>query len=243
MKRALIVTLALIACAAAVGANASGPAPLQLTSPAGTGEDLVLVVGAHAPSLLEAKRSAERLNTSFGHVQGFYVDAAVDYVLGGIHVQTSADRIRTDCPAPGALFRHTIDGRSERLECPADRSSVRVFRPVRLRYVPRSGVTDSVFPSPCGAVGLAPCQRERYRSLLGSGVALPPSAFLVLTAFRTAAGAEAFLELARTMRVTGPVVLNARKLGATFIGLGQEEHPDGSGPLLGPLPQQASYQR
>ncbi len=73
--------------------------------------------------------------------------------------------------------------------------------------------------------------------------ALGPQQSLIVTGFRTKQGAEEFLELARAAGVTGLVTVQARKLGGGDIGLGQEPHPDGSGPLLAPLANQELYQR
>lgn len=42
--------------------------------------------------------------------------------------------------------------------------------------------------------------------------------------------------MVRTFGVEGLFALRIEKTGREFIELGQEEHPDGSGPLLAPLP-------
>ena len=238
-KEAFVIAIALIGSIVAIGARPAEPA--TAIAPDGVGEDLILVVADSVPAVEDARRLATELGTRFGDVQGMYVDAAANYVINGIHVQTSIDRLSVPCA--GTLVRPVLDGVPTQIDCASGRRSVRVLRPVHLRYLPRTDVTASVFPSPCGHVGLPPCQSERYHALLGDAVTFPPASHLVLTAFRTAAGAEGFLELARTLGVGGLVVVNARKLGGTFVGLGQEPHPDGSGPLLGPLPDQASYQR
>jgi hypothetical protein len=51
------------------------------------------------------------------------------------------------------------------------------------------------------------------------------------------------MEFARSVGITGLVTVQAFKLGGGDVGLGQEPHPDGSGPLDGPLDDQESYQR
>jgi hypothetical protein len=76
-----------------------------------------------------------------------------------------------------------------------------------------------------------------------SSLTIDPQQSLIVTGFRTKQGAEEFLELARAAGVTGLVTVQARKVGGGDIGLGQEPAPDGSGPLLGPLPNQELYQR
>ena len=60
--------------------------------------------------------------------------------------------------------------------------------------------------------------------------------YVLATAFRTEEGAVQFLELARA--VDAPALLTPRleNLGFEYVGLGQEPAPDGSGPLVGPLP-------
>ncbi len=50
------------------------------------------------------------------------------------------------------------------------------------------------------------------------------------------------VELARSAGATELVALRVIKLGGPYVGLGQEAHPDGSGPLLGPLPDPGAYQ-
>jgi hypothetical protein len=60
--------------------------------------------------------------------------------------------------------------------------------------------------------------------------------FALVSAFRTQAGAEAFVELASSFG--HPAVIlpeRVRSLGGVYVGLGQEENPDGSGPLLEPV--------
>jgi hypothetical protein len=67
--------------------------------------------------------------------------------------------------------------------------------------------------------------------------------WVLVTGFRTRAG---LLEFLGFLQAAGTVpnlqVAQVEKIGLCDIGLGQESHPDGSGPLLGPLPDQASYQ-
>lgn len=61
------------------------------------------------------------------------------------------------------------------------------------------------------------------------------SDFVLVSAFRTQRGAADFMEVTR---VNGaPATLTPRLInrGYEYVGLGQEQHPDGSGPLIGPL--------
>ena len=59
--------------------------------------------------------------------------------------------------------------------------------------------------------------------------------FVLVSAFRTMRGATDYMAVARAN--DAPAVLTPRLLnyGHEYVGLGQEPHPDGSGPLIGPL--------
>lgn len=90
---------------------------------------------------------------------------------------------------------------------------------------------------------VAPPVVLRYRGD-GAGPTLTPGTWILLSAFRTLRGAEEFMELARAATGSSDfLVLRVRKLGGPYVGLGQERHPDGSGPLRGPLPNQESFQK
>ena len=60
--------------------------------------------------------------------------------------------------------------------------------------------------------------------------------FVLVSAFRTAQGAADYIAVARAN--DAPAVLTPRLVnhGYEYVGLGQEPHPDGRGPLIGPLP-------
>ena len=60
--------------------------------------------------------------------------------------------------------------------------------------------------------------------------------FVLTTAFRTGEGAGEFLELAAAAGLPAELTPRLRNRGYEYVGLGQEPHPDGSGPLIGPLP-------
>lgn len=110
----------------------------------------------------------------------------------------------------------SIDVPCAGLDCPEGLTTVRELQPIDLQLVPLDALTSFAFA---------------------------PQQALIVTGFRTKQGAEDFLELARAAGITALVTLQARKIGGGDIGLGQEPHPDGSGPLLGPLPNQELYQR
>lgn len=75
-------------------------------------------------------------------------------------------------------------------------------------------------------------QFEGLASHLGAG----PGDFALLSAFRTEEGAAAFAEFLSAMGVASSITPRMENRGTVFVGLGQEAHPDGSGPLLQPLP-------
>lgn len=104
--------------------------------------------------------------------------------------------------------------------CPEGLTTVRELQPVALRYVPLVS---------------APVGSPLFRFVPGESI--------LVSGFRTKKGAEEFIELSRALGVTELTTLQARKLGGGDIGLGQEPHPDGSGPLLGPLGDQEAFQQ
>ena len=110
---------------------------------------------------------------------------------------------------------------SDEIDCPDGTTTVRELQPVSLRYIP----LPADVPVPADALRLVPGQS------------------LIVSGFRTKRGAEEFLDLARALGVNDLITIQARKLGGGDIGLGQEPHPDGSGPLLGPLGDQEAFQR
>jgi hypothetical protein len=60
--------------------------------------------------------------------------------------------------------------------------------------------------------------------------------WLLVSAFRTMLGANEFEQLAAAAGFPETTWLIARYMGDTYIGLGQEPSPDGTGPLEQPLP-------
>lgn len=68
--------------------------------------------------------------------------------------------------------------------------------------------------------------------------------WLELSAFRTWDGAMDWMEMVEMSEGYGfgdayaeAAIYLVEKTGGPYVGLGQEAHPDGSGPLLGPLPE------
>lgn len=63
-----------------------------------------------------------------------------------------------------------------------------------------------------------------------------PGAFALVSVFRTQEGAQAFVDLAAGFGYTATILPErVRSLGGLYAGLGQEENPDGSGPLVAPV--------
>lgn len=63
-----------------------------------------------------------------------------------------------------------------------------------------------------------------------------PGDFALVSVFRTEEGAREFAELAASFGHPATILPErVRSLGGLYAGLGQEAHPDGSGPLLGPI--------
>jgi len=65
-----------------------------------------------------------------------------------------------------------------------------------------------------------------------------PGDFALVSAFRTQEGADEFVQLAGTFGYPATILSDrVRSLGGLYAGLGQEPHPNGSGPLVGPVPE------
>ncbi len=76
-------------------------------------------------------------------------------------------------------------------------------------------------------------QFQGFRDQVGE-----PGDFALVSAFRTEAGAQEFVDMATAFGHPAQVLPSrVRSLGGVYAGLGQEAAPDGSGPLLGPIPE------
>lgn len=208
----------------------------------GVGEPLILVVADVTASTSAAARR-DALNERFGAIEGFSTDATDAYDVRGALVQTSPEAVSVTCPATAGPFTARLRAARVQLECAPGFRRVLVGEPVDLRFVARDEFASYPFPSACGSPTTPPCQQERYRELFGSDLMTPRGKTFVATAFRTREGAEAFIAFARAVGVHDLVAVHVLKLGGGDVGLGQEPHPDGSGPLLGPLSDQERYQR
>lgn len=101
-------------------------------------------------------------------------------------------------------------------------------------------LTAGVFPTKQAAeskhASFAFTDVEGFQIVKTDGFAdLTPGAWVLVSAFRTVAGADAFQPLAEAAGATVTRRI-MRYTGSEYIGLGQEAHPDGTGPLNGPLP-------
>jgi hypothetical protein len=76
-------------------------------------------------------------------------------------------------------------------------------------------------------------QFQGFREEVGN-----PGDFALVSVFRTQAGAEEFVRLANGFGYAARLLPDrVRSLGGVYAGLGQEANPDGSGPLLHPIPE------
>lgn len=64
----------------------------------------------------------------------------------------------------------------------------------------------------------------------------------LVSAFRTREGAEDFAEIARLAGANAHITPRLLNKGWVYAGLGQEENPDGTGPLTEPVPASAPVQ-
>jgi hypothetical protein len=231
LMRSGVFGLVLSVAVVAVVVSTSRPRVHEtLTRPAGHGEHVLLVVAdVVAPS--EAAARLAELNAAFGELQGLYADTSDAYTISGARLRTSPDEVNASCAD------------HPEYECPDRASSVRVYRDVKSRFVERTGFRRHGFPERCGSVGTPPCERTRFVELFGDDLRMPRGRVVIGTGFRTPKGADRFIAFARTVGVRGLVVVQVRKSGGSDIGLGQEAHPDGSGPLERQLPDQARRQR
>lgn len=201
----------------------------------GRGESLILVVGGVYETRTEAEAAAALSQTE---VQGFYVASAGDFQLLDTYAQISADRTELDCSASDFMERARkmpelaqISERQLRWHCGDQGGRLSVVRDVQLSREEGSCQEDS------------PC-RAAARAGLGSSMTWPDGdEWIVASAFRTLPGSQEHMTYLRDVaQVPAFAVRVLRERGETDLGLGQEAHPDGSGPLVGPLPNQTMHQ-
>ncbi len=213
----------------------------DVASKLGIGESLLLVVA----DIVEPGAAAQKLsvlNERFGHLQGFYTDPTDGYEVTGVLTQVTADITEIPCPPSLGLFKTVVGGTLVDIECPDGARTVKALTKIGLANVSKDAFPTLTLPA-CASDGLPPCQYDRIKALLGDGLSLPAGQTVVATGFRTKAGAESFLEIARSMGVEDLITVQVRKSAGGDVGLGQEPHPDGSGPLQVPLSDQEAFQR
>lgn len=237
--RPQVMVLSVIALGIGAGAASATIAPpaqppdaaiLDAAANVGRGEVMLVVLGPALASRAEADRVAAAL--SFGDMQGFYVDTTDNYELVGAYAQLTPDSELVRC---GSLD----------LDCGPEEE---VRAQARVTLALREGAELEELASErvagCGQDGAVPCMAERLARVISAGRTLVSDRWALLGAFRTKAGAEQFVELARAAGASDLVVLRVRKLGGPYVGLGQEAHPDGvSGPLLEVLPDAKTHQQ
>jgi hypothetical protein len=207
-----------------------------LLESSGVGESLILVVAGRYGTQLDAEHAAGSLQ--FGDLQGYYIESTNNLSpLTAYYVEAGPGSVAVTCTVEEARALHP--GACE----PDSAIDVRVLLPVRLlKY-------DPIYLAFCSDQSvdchddLRDAIAEGMFETVGSLVRLPPDQWVLVSAFRTKAGAEQFLDMNHAGGVEHLSTIQVRKLGGGYIGLGQEEHPDGSGPLLESLPDQEAFQQ
>ncbi len=216
--------------------------PNRDVNPSGLNEVTIAVLAGGYESEEAAALAADQ-DFALGSIQGFYVAESRDFeVLGAYRVLEGLWM-----PVP---CRQVAPGTDE--ACDRGIGTVPVLGEPRLERVPhgraseRSPTIDCLLD--CDGDVIAPIMESMAR--LSGPVPLNEvmgDDWVLITAFRTKAGAESFLEVLRAVydqrALDQLVVLQLRNTsGHRDIGLGQEAHPSGPGRLDGPLDNQEDYQ-
>lgn len=207
----------------------------------GLSESLIVVVAGNYDDGSTAAAAENEIG--LGDVQGFYLDIGKNYQVLGAYL--------SDAPTLEDVRCGSKRAEALQLFCSTEGSDLHdgdvatLHLPTQLRYFPAQLSSVEAIrgrSETCsGSRYEIPCPHPLVVDVSGSWQ-LDPDATYRLTAFRTRAGAEAFVDLVRDVGNINVSILRVKKLAGPYIGLGQEGAPDGSGPLLGPLPGQASYQ-
>lgn len=182
----------------------------------GVGEPSLIVVVSGTFDMEAAARSYRDELAALRDIEIAYVDASRNYELLGLYVDDAPAR---EGPVGGGL----VAG---------------LPRPQLVHH----DVAEAMPPGCGAATELAPPGCPHPDALRYATDGLPDDEWWVLSAFRTRAGAEEYVELVEALGAD-PFALRVRKLDGPYVGLGQEAHPDGSGPLVAPLEDQVEYQR
>jgi hypothetical protein len=93
--------------------------------------------------------------------------------------------------------------------------------------------TRMPFGDVAGYYAVPVAQFQGFREQVGN-----PGDSALVSVFRTREGAQAFVDLAHSYGYPATLLdQRVRSLGGLYAGLGQEPAPDGSGPLLHPVPE------
>ncbi len=222
----------------------------------GDGESLVIVTGGIFDTREQALAAAKK--TAVGDMQGFYVDTTDNYTVKGVYPQATRETFRIRCgdnlvdsvtqlADVGVI---TTPFQVQRLCDKSDTAVSEVYETLDFTVPVQLGVKAPVLemttwtwsvPNCMAPTADTPeCMQQSVAFSL-TGTALPPGKYLLLSGFRTKFGAEQFMDFMRSadFRVSA---LQVSKRGSQYVGLGQEPHPDGSGPLQVELPSQETYQ-
>lgn len=227
-----------------------------VTRSPGFEESLILVVGGLYDSEQEASAAVAASNQ--GETAGYYLAATDDFRLQAGYASSAPSSSSIPCdpvnmPGVAAQLPELAQVSAAQLQeqCKVAIKAgagptLNVARDSRLEWLPVStkphGGRSMANPKACeaGSACLGGVPR-----LLGSSVELPQGKWMAVSAFRTKRGAEEFMTWMRQASGHEPamVVQVLRVTGTSTIGLGQEAHPDGQGPLNAELPDQARWQR
>lgn len=235
----------------------SGPANDQAPrNTHGRGESLVLVIGGVYPTEAEAEAVVARSNQS--ELQGYYLSSTNDFRVTAAYADIRPTSQSIECSAPGLnsakqalpelgqVTGEQLQALCEERQAAGQGDSLSIVLDTRLERVvlDRDDHGKARLSPPSSCAPQSPCLGRAAAALDEAG-ALPADHWMAVSAFRTRVGAEQFVTWMRDAQASPPeMVLQAvRDNGTSNIGLGQEAHPDGSGPAAGPLAQQETFQR
>jgi hypothetical protein len=204
----------------------------------GRGENLILVVQGTYSS---AGAATLHLAKSGGHTQSFYLASSDSFEVKGYYINDAPSLLEIDCSV-GAPTEHvlcdSIIADEYRNSTELDASKMLVKQQVSLKYFLTS--EELIAPELCRTELDSMCSSPAMDALINRGLTFDEP-WLLVTAFRTKQGAEEFIDFATATGMAEAdelMIVRVHNVDSGFIGLGQEAHPDGSGPLLEPLPHQ-----
>jgi hypothetical protein len=250
IKIAVVLSSAVVAgvatSAAAVAAFAeSTSTPPQQTADAqghedpgtGRGETLMLAVTGSYQTRAEAEAAAASVH--FGDVQGMYVVPTDGLSVLGVYEQKNPVFVSSSCQQPRPEDVHVCES--------GEFASIRVQQEPQLRRVNGTAWRQELAHrrasrGQCAKTDAPPCVTDTFDRLLGEDGQFTPGQWLVTSGFRAKLGAEQFLRVLQAAGHEDAVAVRVKKDDEWEVGLGQEPHPDGSGPLLRPLREPERHQ-